>query len=235
MLTRPSKAHRYLIGYVYARTHSQTGGLLQLWLVKRFGTLLGFQPLLLGLIFLSRSLWVEGGVLCGFAVLTMLFVEFYTAWKMRLPSRSSLSNITLDSLDTFRKAARPGRKEKRMIRGEGGSNSLQSSAMLGTGPGRLTRTRGSMASVLEMMSVTLAVMPSPSQNRGPVPIRAFPLSMLDHRIHRCKCFVQRLRRSMILLPPSGQHGRTQMRLLTYRHSLSRTTQRKWRAFCTLRN
>ena len=45
-------AHRFLVGYVYGRTRSQTGGLLQMWLIQRFGTLLAFQPLVLGLILL---------------------------------------------------------------------------------------------------------------------------------------------------------------------------------------
>lgn len=43
-----------------------------------------------------------------------------------------------------------------------------------------------MASVLEMMSVTLAVMPSPSQTRGPVPIR---MSSLNIRFPRDHCFI----------------------------------------------
>jgi hypothetical protein len=35
-----STAHRFLVGYVFGRTRSQTGGLLQIWLLRRFATLL---------------------------------------------------------------------------------------------------------------------------------------------------------------------------------------------------
>jgi hypothetical protein len=38
------------------------------------------------------------------------------------------------------------------------------------------RGRSSYASVLEMLSITLAVMPSPSRDRGPVPLRKFERS-----------------------------------------------------------
>lgn len=62
-------------------------------------------------------------------------------------------------------------------------NSLTSSGLLGGGGAR--RTRGSMASVLEMMSVTLAVMPSPSQMRGPVPIRELLLSLSLYVCRQC--------------------------------------------------
>src|SRR5271155_3213779 len=94
-------AHRYLIGYVYARTHSQTGGLLQIWLLRRLGTLLAIQPLLLGLILLSRKFWIEGGILLGTAVVVIIFVKSYTTWKTRLPGRKSLRPIAQDSLRTF--------------------------------------------------------------------------------------------------------------------------------------
>ncbi|KAJ3557112.1 hypothetical protein NM688_g1642 [Phlebia brevispora] len=77
LLTLIEAAHRFLIGYVYGRTQSQTGGLLWIWLMKRLGTILAFQPLLLGLILLTRRLWIEGGVLCGAASFVFVFVEFY--------------------------------------------------------------------------------------------------------------------------------------------------------------
>lgn len=151
-------AHRFLIGYVYGRTHSQTGGMLQIWLLKRLGTILAFQPLILGLIFLSRRFWIQGGVLCGVAVFVVLFVEIYCTLKTRLPGRRSLSRITIDSLDAFARSAKPSTPDA-----DEENTSLVSS-------GRNTRARGSFASVLEMMSLTLAVMPSPSQSRGPVPL-----------------------------------------------------------------
>ncbi|KAH8099276.1 hypothetical protein BXZ70DRAFT_289357 [Cristinia sonorae] len=160
-------AHRFLIGYVYGRTHSQTGGILQIWLLKRFGTLLAFQPLVLGLILLSRNFWVEGGILCGAALFVVVFVESYCTWKTRLPGRRSLAPVTRDSLDTFMRAARP--TQNRDIDEE--STSLVSS-------GRNTRARGSFASVLEMMSLTLAVMPSANQSRGPIPLETETLNDL---------------------------------------------------------
>ncbi|KAF8079018.1 hypothetical protein FPV67DRAFT_1467201 [Lyophyllum atratum] len=161
-------AHRYLVGYVYGRTHSQTGGLLQIWLIKRFGTLLSFQPILLGLIFLSRKFWIEGGVLVGSGVLVIIFVEAYTAWKMRLPGRKSLSPITQDSLNTFEVIA--WNTNRHAMDDEGTSH--------GSSSGRNPRLRGSMASVLEMMSLTLAVMPSNTNYRGPVPLQTETLDDL---------------------------------------------------------
>ncbi len=157
-------AHRYLVGYVYGRTHSQTGGLLQIWLLRRFGSLLALQPLLLGLILLSRQLWVLGGVCCGVALAVVLFVEVYTSWKMRLPGRKSLKPITQNSIEEFANTTRPpnSKGSRRPIDEE--STSLVSSAR------NTNRIRGSMASVLEMMSLTLAVMPSPSAHRGPIPL-----------------------------------------------------------------
>ncbi|KAI8990545.1 hypothetical protein BD414DRAFT_413825 [Trametes punicea] len=152
-------AHRFLVGYVYGRTLSQTGGLLYIWLLRRLGTVFAFQPLLLGLIFLSRRLWAEGGVLCGVAFLVVVVVEGFCSWRTRLAGRYSLSPITLDSLATFERTAVPGKH--RSVDEE--STSLVSSA-------RNTRARGSFASVLEMMSLTLAVTPSASEARGPVPL-----------------------------------------------------------------
>ncbi|CAL1693980.1 unnamed protein product [Somion occarium] len=160
-------AHRFLIGYVYGRTHSQTGGLLSIWLLKRFSTVLAFQPLILGLILLTRRLWVEGGILCGVALFVALFVEIYCTWRTRLPGRRSLSPITRDSLDTFMRTARPSTSRDN----DEESTSLVSSA-------RTTRARGSFASILEMMSLTLAVMPSASQSRGPVPLETETLDDL---------------------------------------------------------
>ncbi|KAF7793418.1 hypothetical protein EIP86_004530 [Pleurotus ostreatoroseus] len=161
-------AHRFLVGYVYGRTLSQTGGLLQIWLLKRLGTLLALQPLLLGLILLTRRLWIEGGVLCGAASFVLVFVEFYCTWRTRLPGRRSLGHATRDALDTFVQGARPD-APREVIDEE--STSLVSSAR---GP----PPRGSFASILDMMSLTLAVMPSPSQVRGPVPLETETLDDL---------------------------------------------------------
>ncbi|KAJ6542659.1 hypothetical protein B0H19DRAFT_957413 [Mycena capillaripes] len=161
-------AHRFLVGYVYARTHSQTGGLLQIWLLRRFGTLLAFQPILLGLIFLSRKIYIEGGVLCGTGLFVLVFVEVYVITKTRQPGRGSLSPIARDSLSSFAAAMRPTRR--RTVDDE--STSLVSSARVGH------RTRGSMASVLEMMSVTLAVMPPRKPEQVSLPLKTETLDDL---------------------------------------------------------
>ncbi|KAF9444596.1 hypothetical protein P691DRAFT_796399 [Macrolepiota fuliginosa MF-IS2] len=158
-------AHRFLVSYVYARTHSQTGGLLQIWLLKRFGTLLSFQPILLGLIFLSRRIWIEGIVLSGVGVAVMLFVEIYATMRLRLPGRGSLSPITRDSLDHFASAA-----DRYLVDDPEGTANDSST--------RGQPVRGSMASVLEMMSLTLAVEPSAPTYRGPVPLQTETLDDL---------------------------------------------------------
>lgn len=129
-----------------------------MWLLKRFGTLLSFQPILLGLIFLSRRIWIEGGVLVGTGVAVILFIEIYTAMRLRLSGRSSLSPITRDSLDHFASAA-----DSYLVDNPEGTTTGSSTQ----GP----LVRGSMASVLEMMSLTLAVEPSAPTYRGPVPLR----------------------------------------------------------------
>ena len=153
-------AHRFLVGYVYGRTKSPTGGLVQLLMLRRFALLLALQPLVLGLILLSRRLWPEAGALLGTSLVVAIFVELFCSLKLRQPGARSLSPVARNSLETFRAAARPVRR--RNIDEE--SVSLVSSD-------KQPRPRGSMASVLEMMSITLAVIPSPSQARGPVPLR----------------------------------------------------------------
>ncbi|KAI9444620.1 hypothetical protein H4582DRAFT_2108489 [Lactarius indigo] len=152
-------AHRFLVGYVYGRTRSQTGGLLQIWLLKRFASLIALQPILLGLILLSRKLWPEGGALVGVGVFTIVFVEAYTRFKERSPGRRALNPVSQHALESFGKAAKPNHPA--VLDEE--SPSIVSS-------GRAARTRGSFASVLEMMSLTLAVAPSHYQQHGPVPI-----------------------------------------------------------------
>jgi len=163
--SQPFVAHRFLVGYVYARTHSQTGGLLQLWLLKRFGTLLSFHPILLGLILLSQHFWIEGGILVASGVLVILIVEFYTNAKTRLPGRQSLGPATRDSLHRFENGTAQQNYDDYDTPPDIGS-------MAGV-------PRGSMASVLDMMSLTLAVMPPSSKTRGPVPLRKFFIVLLS--------------------------------------------------------
>ena len=148
---------------MYGRTRSQTGGLLQIWLLKRLASLIALQPILLGLILLSRRLWPEGGALIGVGLITIVFVEVYARLKERRSSRVALSPVSQHAIESFRKAAQPAHPT--VLDEE--STSIVSS-------GRAARTRGSYASVLEMMSATLAVVPTQYQQHGPVPIRTFP-------------------------------------------------------------
>lgn len=110
-----------------------------------------------------------------------LFVELFCSFKMRKPGVRSLSPVTRNSLETFKAAARPARR--RNVDEE--SVSLVSSD-------KNPRPRGSMASVLEMMSITLAVIPSPSQLRGPVPLRKYhdlhPLFDVRLRLENGMCW-----------------------------------------------
>jgi len=153
-------AHRYLIGYVYGRTDAgQTGGLLQLWLLRRFGTMLSLQPLLLGLILLSRRLYALAGILLAAAALIVISVEVYTEWQTREPGVGSLSPMTRESLDTFTRAIHEA--EPQLPVGEQGSGSPSRSR-------RESRPRRSIASVLDMMAASLAI--GPSGTHGPVPL-----------------------------------------------------------------
>lgn len=113
----------------------------------------------MGLTFLTRRLWIEGGILVGTAVFVVAVVESYCSWRTRLPTRSLLMPITQDSLKTFGQNAKPGIGREF----DEETTSLVSSAR------NTARVRGSFASVLEMMSL-LAVTPSPSESRGPVPL-----------------------------------------------------------------
>ncbi|KAH8120259.1 hypothetical protein DFH11DRAFT_1559146 [Phellopilus nigrolimitatus] len=151
-------AHRFLVGYVYGRTDAQTGGLLQIWLLRRFAVVVTFQPILLGVIFLTRRLFIEGGILIGFGVAAIIMIEAYACWKTRLPGRKSLSTVTLNALDTFEERA--SARNKDVSESEGAS--FASAPRM--------RPRGSISSVLEMMSLTLAVMPTPHQAREAVPL-----------------------------------------------------------------
>jgi hypothetical protein len=121
----------------------------------------------MGLIFLSRRFWIEGSVLIVVGVIVVVTVEAYTHSKTKLPGRSSLNAITQNSLNTFEHSAQ-------QLYGQVGD--AESSVSSGR---EQLRARGSMASVLEMMSATLAVTPSPSPQRGPVPLSKSLLVILS--------------------------------------------------------
>lgn len=156
-------AHRYLVGYVYGRVHAgQTGGLTQMWLIRRFGTLLCLQPLLLGLILLAYRFWTLGGVLVGCGVLIVLIVELFTWWRSRLPGIKTLRPENRAALKTFRLAARSS--PNAFQQSNNGEEGREGSARV------RTRSRGSLASILDMMSFTLAVAPTSGRRKRPVPL-----------------------------------------------------------------
>ena len=158
-------AHRYLVGYVYGRTDSgQTGGLLQLWVLRRFATLLVLQPVLLGFILLAHRKWIPGGIMIGSAILIVFLVEWYCYKKLKKPGFDSLSPVTRDAVDAYIQSARPA---GRLFGSEKNGTSVSSDAK-GKGP---RAKNGSISSVLDMMSITLAVMPGSNRNRPPVPLR----------------------------------------------------------------
>jgi hypothetical protein len=158
-------AYRYLVGYVWSRTDApSTGGLLQLWLIRRFATLIALQPLLLGLILLTRRLWGLACVLLGAALVIVITVESYCRFKLRNPSEREFSPVVRDSLATFRRSAQGTKSRRRLTIEEDGTSLVSAPMERGGIP------RGSIASVLEMMSITLNVMPSPNRPRDAVPI-----------------------------------------------------------------
>ncbi|CAE6437914.1 unnamed protein product [Rhizoctonia solani] len=158
-------AYRYLVGYVWSRTDApSTGGILQLWLLRRFATLLALQPTLLGLILLSRRLWVLSGVLFGAALVIIVIVEVYCGYRSRNPPERKFSPIVRDSLATFRRSVRGSKSKRRLTIEEDGTSLVSSPMERGGIP------RGSIASVLDMMSITLNIMPSPNRPKDAVPV-----------------------------------------------------------------
>jgi hypothetical protein len=166
-------AHRFLIGYVYGRTDSgQTGGLLQLWILRRFATMLALQPIVMGLVVLSRQKWILGGIMIGVAVAIVIAVEWYCTNKLKKPGVEALSPVTRDAIEAFTKSARPA-----LGFGSRGASEKASAAPSSTErKGKERQRNGSISSVLDMMSITLAVMPGTSKNRPPVPLRTFSIS-----------------------------------------------------------
>ena len=92
---------------MYGRTRSQTGSLLQIWLLKRLASLIALQHILLGLILFARRLWPEGSVLVAIGVAIIIFVEVYTRIKEWQPGQGAISSVALHALESFGKAAQP--------------------------------------------------------------------------------------------------------------------------------
>lgn len=116
------------------------------------------QPLILGLIVLTRRLWVTGGVLVGISVLLLFTTELYTRLRLRSIQPNALSDITKHMLYHFSRGAQA--EANRYPYTEGSSVS----------GAPVQPPRSSVASVLEMMSITLAVVPPAVRKRGPIPL-----------------------------------------------------------------
>lgn len=161
-------AHRYLVGYVYGRSdHGQSGGLLQLWIVRRFATMLALQPFLLGLVLLPFHEWALAGVLLGLAVFLVFITETYTAARMRKPGVKSLSEASWESLDEFTTEIKNKRDDD-----DDGEKSPRTATEGGATPPRLARrTVVSMTSLLDMISRTLALPRSAARQRQAIPLR----------------------------------------------------------------
>lgn len=113
---------------------------------------------------MTRRLFAEGGILVGIGVFSIILVEAFAHWKTRLPGRKSLSTVTVAALDKFQEKA----GQDVIIQG----SETEGASLVASAP-RTRSRRGSMASVLDMMSFTLAVMPTPHQSRGAVPLGEF--------------------------------------------------------------
>ncbi|GJJ09404.1 hypothetical protein Clacol_003626 [Clathrus columnatus] len=149
------RTHRYLISCVYIKA-PQTGGLLQLWLLRRLANLMVLQPLILGLILLTRQFRVLGGALVGISVLLLSCIELYAWFKLRLVQPNSISSATKEKVQHLARAAKS--EIPSYNRGYQAPDSP------------LQPARSSVATVLEMMSITLAVMPPNVKRRGPIPL-----------------------------------------------------------------
>lgn len=87
-------AVRYLVTFVsldHAPARSAHNAELAMWTIRRIGWCLAIQPLLFGLINLSRREWAIGGVALGVAVLAVVLVEVLIGRKERKRSRCALS------------------------------------------------------------------------------------------------------------------------------------------------
>ena len=100
----------------------------------------------------------------GVALLIVCVVEGYASWRLRKPGRRSLSGVTRHSLRAYENSARPRR-------GPLPASEEKSTITNTSDRPRRRNAHTSISSILDMMNITLAVMPSPARNRGPVPLR----------------------------------------------------------------
>ncbi|ORX33503.1 hypothetical protein BD324DRAFT_658318 [Kockovaella imperatae] len=97
-------AGRYMIENVCVDKH---GGFISptlgLWVITRFGLLLSLQPLLYGLILLSRREWAIGSVSLALALITVLLVSGLTFLRYPSPRRKDLPIRTKNALADLRR------------------------------------------------------------------------------------------------------------------------------------
>ncbi|WVQ83967.1 hypothetical protein IAT38_006112 [Cryptococcus sp. DSM 104549] len=75
-------AHRYMSEHVFVeRSGGYIGILTAIWTVRRFGWILPVQPVLYGLLLLSRDEWVPGGVSLGVAAAILMLSEVLTVGR----------------------------------------------------------------------------------------------------------------------------------------------------------
>ncbi|WVQ68925.1 uncharacterized protein L199_007134 [Kwoniella botswanensis] len=121
-------ANRYMIEHVFVDSSAgYTGTVLALWSVRRFGRVLGFQPLLYGLILLSRNEWAIGGVSIGVAVITVLLSEGLTVLRFKEKMRKDLNGNTRKALDELSSSMQDTKKDDG---NRNGRNSRQSDLSL---------------------------------------------------------------------------------------------------------
>ncbi|WWD08005.1 hypothetical protein V865_006115 [Kwoniella europaea PYCC6329] len=105
-------ANRYMIEHVFVDSSAgYTGTVLALWSVRRFGWLLGFQPLPYGLILLSRNEWAIGGISIGVAIGTVLLSEGLTVLRYKEKRRKDLNGNTRKALDELSSSMQDTKKD----------------------------------------------------------------------------------------------------------------------------
>lgn len=158
--------------------------MLQIWIIKRFASVLVLQPILLGVILLSQRLWVLGGILVGVGTVLLIFAEVYAESRTRGPTRRNLTMEARQSLAMFHHVSLETNANSTAKQdGKGIEYSDERTSLVSQERMSRVRSRGSLASVLEMMSIILATMPSHTRNRSLVPLgELFPSYILPRRV-----------------------------------------------------
>lgn len=132
------------VEYVYAPSTGYEAATLALWTTRRLGWTLCLQPLIYGLVLLSRNEWEIGGASVGVAVLTLVLAELLTVGRHPTPSRKKLDSSTKRILDEI------GRTINRSST-SGGTQSRPTS----TASSQLLRPRQSTSSMLRRLTALL--------------------------------------------------------------------------------